>query len=80
MLATTMQQITAQLGSTSRRQIMHAAEARQPMRVWPSPPMFQNRMRKAGVTAREMHSSMATFWRVTHMRRGDPKVPLKMVT
>ena len=56
-----MVQISSQLGSLSARSIMQAAVARQPARVCPSAPMFQKRMRKAGVTAREMHSSTDMF-------------------
>ena len=78
-LAKNMQTISSQFGTTSRRQIMQAAAARQPARVWPSPPTFQKRMRKAGVTAREMVSRMATFCRVTQVLRAEPKEPERIV-
>ena len=58
---------------------MQLAEARQPISVCPSPPMFQKRILNAGVTAREMHSSIATSRKVTHVLRGVPNVPLMMV-
>ena len=40
---------------------MTATAASTPTRVCPSAPVFQKRMRKAGVSARAMHSSTATF-------------------
>ena len=67
-----------QLGSFPGSRIMQAAAARPPIRAWPSAPRFQQRMRKAGVTARETHSSMEMFCRSTQILRGEPKEPLMM--
>ena len=75
MLATIMQRITAPLDILSARQIMQAAVARPPMSTWPSAPMFQKRILKAGVTAREMPSRMARFCRVIQVLRAVPKAP-----
>ena len=75
-----MQTMTAQLGSLPGSRIMQAAAARPPISAWPSPPRFQQRMRKAGVTARETHSSMATFCSSTQTLREVPKEPLKIAT
>ena len=61
MLVTSIVTMSSQLGRTSRRTIMQAAVARQPAIIWPSPPMFQKRILKAGVTARETQSSIATL-------------------
>ena len=80
MLATIMQRITMPLDRVSARQIMQAAVARPPMRTCPSAPMFQKRILKAGVTAREMPSRMARSWAVIQVRRAVPKAPSKMVT
>ena len=41
--------------------------------------MFQKRILNAGVTAREMQSSIATFWQVIHVLRAVPKAPEKIV-
>ena len=73
--ATIITQISSQLGTLSASRIMQEAVARQPIRVWPSAPMFQKRIRKAGVTAREMHSRIATFWKVIQVLRAVPKAP-----
>ena len=45
-------------------------------RIWS---LFQNFILKAGVTAREMHSSMARFWKRPQIRRLVPKAPSSMV-
>ena len=58
---------------------MQAADAKQPMRIWPSPPRFQNFMRNAGVSATEMQSRMASSWRSDQVLRAVPKAPLIMV-
>ena len=58
---------------------MQAAVARQPIRTCPSAPIFQNRILNAGVTAREIPSRTAKFWKVTHVLRAVPKAPLKIV-
>ena len=76
MLVTIISKMTAPLGSLSRRQIMQAAAASAPARAWPSPPRFQQRMRKAGVTASDTHSSIAMFCSSTHSLRAVPKEPL----
>ena len=76
MLAKHMQTMTAQLGSLSASRIMQAAAPRPPMSACPSPPRFQQRMRKAGVTARETHSSIAMFCSSTQNLRVVPKEPL----
>ena len=77
--ATVMTTSSSQLGILPPRQIMQVVEARQPMRTWPSAPMFQKRILKAGVTAREMPSRMATFSQVVQLLRAVPKAPLRMV-
>ena len=41
--------------------------------------LFQKRILKAGVTAREMPSRMATFSQVVQLLRAVPKAPLRMV-
>ena len=41
--------------------------------------MFQKRILKAGVTAREIPSRTARFWKVTQDFRAEPKAPLKIV-
>ena len=58
---------------------MQVVVARQPIRVCPSAPMFQKRILKAGVTAREMPSSTAVLRKVTPIRREEPKAPSRMV-
>ena len=78
MLVTIMQRMTSPLDSLPESRIMQAADARQPIRAWPSPPRFQQRMRKAGVTASDTHSSMAMFCSSTQMRRLVPKEPAHM--
>ena len=60
-LDTTITIISSQLGILSPSRIMQAAVARPPIRIWPSPPTFQNRILNAGVTARETHSRIARF-------------------
>ena len=77
-LVTTMQRMMAQLGSLPGSRIMQAAAARPPMSAWPSPPRFQQRMRKAGVTARDTHSSMAMFCSSTQSLRVVPKEPCQI--
>ena len=57
------------------RVIMTAAQAKPPAMTCPSAPMFQNRILKAGVTAREMPSRMASFWNRTQVFRSVPKAP-----
>ena len=71
--------ISSAWGTLPPSRIMQVVVARQPMRVCPSAPMFQKRILKAGVTAREMPSSTATLRKVTPMRREEPKAPLRMV-
>ena len=77
-LVTIMQRMTAQLGSLSARVIMQAAEARPPMSAWPSAPRFQQRIRKAGVTASDTHSSIAIFCSSTQNFLVVPKEPFQM--
>ena len=74
-----MMTISSQLGTLSPSRIMQAAVARPPMSTWPSPPMFQNLIRKAGVTARETHSSSARYCMVFQVLRFVPKAPAHMV-
>ena len=57
---------------------MMAAEAIAPTSTWPSAPTFQNRMRKAGSTAKPTHNRMAASRNVTHMRRLVPTAPSQM--
>ena len=57
---------------------MQAAAASAPARAWPSPPRFQQRMRKAGVTASDTQSSIAMFCSSTQNLRLVPKEPSKM--
>ena len=78
-LETNMQRITTPFGSLPPRRIMQAVVARQPISIWPSPPRFQQRIRKAGVMARETHRSIAMFWNRTQVRRALPKEPCQMV-
>ena len=73
MLATALMAISSPFGTVSARQIMHAAAARQPARIWPSPPMFQNLMRNAGVTASDTPRSIAVFWASIQTLRSLPK-------
>ena len=73
-----MQGRIAQFGTLPGRRIMHAAEASAPIRACPSPPRFQQRMRKAGVTASDTHSSIAMFCSSTHILRGVPKEPFQI--
>ena len=78
MLVTAMQTMTAQLGIFPGSRIMQAAEASAPIRAWPSAPRFQQRMRNAGVTASETHSSIAMFCSSTQNLRLVPKEPFQM--
>ena len=78
MPATAMMTMSSQFGTLSPMRIMQAATASAPARTWPSAPMFQKRILKAGVTAREMHSSMARFCSSTQVRRAVPKAPSNM--
>ena len=73
-----MQRMTAQLGSLFVSVIMQAAEARPPIRACPSAPRFQQRMRKAGVTASDTHSSIAIFCISTQNFLVVPKEPFQM--
>ena len=54
------------------------AVASPPIRVCPSAPVFQNRIRNAGVTAREIHNRMEISWIVTRVLP-FPNAPLTMV-
>ncbi len=71
--------MSSALGSLSPRQIMQAADARLPARIWPSPPRFQNFMRKAGVSASATQCRMAISCSRVHTLRCVPKAPLNMV-
>ena len=71
--------IITTVGTLPSSRIMQAVVARQPTRVWPSAPMFQKRILKAGVTAREMPSRTATLRKVTQIRREVPNAPERMV-
>ena len=71
--------MSAALGNLSPMRSMQLAQAKQPMSTWPSPPRFQNFMRKAGASARETHSSMARSCSMTQTRRVLPKAPPIMV-
>ena len=57
------------------RVIITVAQANAPAMTWPSAPMFQNRILKAGVTAREMPNRIASFWNRTQVLRSVPKAP-----
>ena len=72
---TTIIGMSAASGSLSPQAIMQPAVASAPMSTWPSAPMFQKRILKAGVTARAMHRSMAVFCRVIQILRDEPKLP-----
>ena len=76
---TNMMMMSRTLGTLSPSRIMQAADAKQPMRIWPSPPRFQNFIRNAGVSATEMQSRMASSWRSDQVLRAVPKAPLIMV-
>ena len=69
--------ITSQFGRLPPSRIMQAAAASPPTSACPSAPRFQQRMRKAGVTARETQSSMAMFCSRTQTLREVPKEPFK---
>ena len=58
---------------------MQAAVARAPIRICPSPPRFQKRMRKAGVRASEIHKRIATSFPRIQIRLLVPKAPENMV-
>ena len=73
--AQTMITISRPLGSLPPSRIMQAAVARPPMSTWPSAPMFQKRIRNAGVTAREMQRRIARFCSRIQTRRVVPKAP-----
>ena len=79
MLVTVMSAMRSQLGILSPSRIMHAAAARPPIRTCPSAPMFQKRILNAGVTASEMHSRMARFWKVVQVLRAVPNAPVRIV-
>ena len=55
-----------------------AAVARPPIRVCPSAPIFQKRIRNAGVIATAMHRSTSASRIVTHRRRLLPTAPEMM--
>ena len=57
---------------------MQAAVATPPMRIWPSAPMFQNRIWKAGARPTAMHSRKAVSLTVTQVRFRVPKAPFQM--
>ena len=78
MLVTVMHRRMAQLGSLPGSRIMQAAAARPPISACPSPPRFQQRMRKAGVTASATHSSIAMFCSSTQNLRVVPKEPFQI--
>ena len=71
--------ISSPLDTLPPSRIMQAVVARQPISVCPSAPMFQKRILNAGVTAREIPSSTATFCHVTQLLRAVPKAPLRIV-
>ena len=75
MPATASMMMSSQPGTESPMSIMQAATASAPARTWPSAPMFQKRILNAGVTAREMHSSIARFCSSTQVLREVPKAP-----
>ena len=51
-----------------------------PMSTWPSAPMFQNFILKAGARPTPMHSRVMVSRMVTQLRREDPKAPLNMAS
>ena len=71
--------IRTALGRVSPITIIQAAVPSAPIRICPSPPRFQKRMRKAGVRAREIHRSMATSFPRIQIRLVVPKAPANMV-
>ena len=79
MLLTTMTTSSSAVGSLSPSRIMQAADASPPTSACPSAPMFQKRMRKAGVTASARQSRIAMFWQSPQMRRLVPKAPSHIV-
>ena len=76
MLATHIRTISTHSGTLSVRVIMQAAAAHAPIRICPSPPTFQKRILKAGVSASAMSRSTEVFWAVTQVLRLEPKAPL----
>ena len=61
------------LGASS---FMQAVVAIAPASTWPSAPRFQQRILNAGVTASEIISRIAVFWRKSQVFLGVPKEPL----
>ena len=59
---------------------MNPAVTMPPMRIWPSAPMFQNRILKAGARPTPMHSSIMASRMVTQDRRSVPKAPSTMAS
>ena len=59
--------------------IMQLAVASTPIMTWPSPPMFQKRIRKAGAIAREMIRRIDTFCKSTHSLLSEAKLPSQIV-
>ena len=76
-----MREITISRGvdTLSPSRIIQLVVARQPIIVCPSAPMFQKRILKAGVTAKEIPSRTAILRKVTPMRREVPNAPERMV-
>ena len=54
---------------------MQKAVAMPPTSTWPSAPMFQNRMAKAGASPTPIHSSIMASRMVIQVRLGVPKAP-----
>ncbi len=79
MLAMTVTRSSTGVGSLSPKKIIQAAVARPPMSACPSAPVFQKRIRNAGVTASEMQSRIATLCMRFQRRRLVPTAPLIMV-
>ena len=71
--------ISTAFGKSLPSLIMQAVVARAPIRICPSPPRFQKRMRKAGVSAREIHRRIAISFPRIQVRRAVPKAPENMV-
>ena len=64
-------------GSFPPRYFKQMAQARQPMRICPLPPRFQNFILKATTSATATPSSRKVFWNKSQVRRSVPKAPEK---
>ena len=76
MLQTSIIRRSSAFGSFPPRSIMSPALAMPPTRICPSAPMFQKRMRKAGVRPTAIKRRMPLSRIVTQRRRGFPTAPV----